>query len=1030
MNAPLLLLLAACLQPSPVTTESLDPEHAQKMKAGLELFKASVRPTLVKHCLSCHGGEATEAELDLTTRDKLLKGGMTGPAIAKGNPDQSLLVTLIRHDDEPKMPMDADKLSAEEIAGLAKWIELGAPYEGSLLEEAAENRDWTKRVIPPEAKQHWAFKPLAMVDPPEVEKENWCQTPVDRFVLSKLEAKGLTPNPPVDKGKLLRRLTLDLIGLPPTPEEIAAFEADQSPDALDKVLHRLFTSTQHGERWARHWLDVVRFGESHGFEHDTDRPSAYHYRDFVIKALAGDMPFDQFVRWQIAGDELAPEEPLALMATGFLGAGVHSTQITKNEVEKHRYDEMDDMLATIGTSMLGLTIGCARCHDHKYDPIPQRDYYQLLSTFTTTIRGEMELDLDPAVYQQAKADYEREHAPLVQALREFETQELPQRFATWEQNRSSDERVADWFIVVPQESKSAGGATITTQPDDSLLVNGNNAQFDTYTLTIRTELAGVTALRLEALADPSLVKGGPGRAANGNFDLTNIELQVASLATPGEARPIELIEPRATFGQQGLPIAAALDDQPRSGWAIDPEFGKSHAAAFRFATPVENPGGTQFTLKLSFNGNDGHNIGRLRLALTTATQDVDLIAKGVSALAAIALAKSPDERSAEERVAVLDWFKQKDPEWQKLFAAEQAHRAKEPKPVLTKVLVTGEGVTPIRLHTQGEDFFPQTYFLRRGEVQNKVAVADQGFLQVMMPTDASLSTWQASPPAGSPKSFRRTTLGNWLVDTEQGAGHLLARVIVNRLWQHHLGRGIVATPSDFGTRGEAPSHPELLDWLAGELIRNDWKLHSIHRLIVSSAVYAQSSAHDPAKAAIDSTNSLYWKWNARRLEAEVIRDSLLAVSGHLDPTSFGPGTLDETSRRRSIYFTIKRSQLVPMMQVFDAPDALTGVGERPTTTIAPQALLLLNNASSRKQAMAFAKRVQPSAEVRLDDAISRAYRLAIGRQPTPDELATAAAFFDAQRASYGQAGHEDAADLAMTDLCQAVLCLNEFVYIE
>jgi hypothetical protein len=336
----------------------------------------------------------------------------------------------------------------------------------------------------------------------------------------------------------------------------------------------------------------------------------------------------------------------------------------------------------------------------------------------------------------------------------------------------------------------------------------------------------------------------------------------------------------------------------------------------------------------------------------------------------------------------------------------------------------------VRLHTQGADFLEQTHFLRRGDPNQKEAVAAQGFLQVLMPAPEAAKRWQASPPAGWRTSYRRRSLAEWLTDPDQGAGALLARVIVNRLWQHHLGRGIVATPNDFGVRGATPTHPELLDWLASELIRRGWKLKEMHKLIMISAVYMQSSRYEEEKAAIDRENELLWRRPPHRLEAEVIRDSLLAASGLLDTTMFGPGTLDESSRRRSIYFTVKRSKLVPMMQVFDAPDALSSIGERSSTTVAPQALLLLNNGNSRSYAKAFARRIAPQGVTDLATALRAAYVIAIARQPTDEELADGLAFVAAQSASYQAAEKPDAGELALADFCQVLLCLNEFVYVE
>ncbi|MGE5191880.1 MAG: PSD1 and planctomycete cytochrome C domain-containing protein [Deltaproteobacteria bacterium] len=1029
----------------PDANQPVGKDHAAKMAQGLALFKKHVRPVLVAHCVKCHGGETVESGFDLTDRVKLLRGGSSGKVAEPGKSRAGRLYERISHARQPGMPFKGDRLSDETIARIAEWIDLGAPYDSPLAEGKDQSSSWTEKTVSPEARDFWAFRPLRRVEPAAVRNEAQARTSIDRFVLEKLEAKGLSLSAPADRIRLIRRAWFDLIGLPPPPEAVSHFLRDSSDDAWSNLLDRLLASPQYGERWARHWLDISRFAESHGFEHDYDRPTAYFFRDFVIQALNQDLPYDTFVKWQIAGDEYEPDNNLALMATGFLAAGVHSTQITKNEAERHRYDEMDDMLSTTGSAMLGLSIGCARCHDHKFDPIPQRDYYRLLSSFTTTVRSDVELNLDRTGYERAKAAFDAEHAPFAAALQKFETEQIPGRLAAWEKESGARAAEAPWIVLDPQTLKSEGGATLTKLPDGSILAGGTNPQFDTYTFAVPTSLTGITAVRVEALADPSLVKGGPGRAANGNFDLTDFRLAIAPKATParggrGTDQPVgpagslptsvPLKNPRATFEQPGLPVAAAIDENDKSGWAVDPQFGKDHAAAFELETPAGFEGGSILTFTLAFKGNDKHNFGRTRLSISTAKQPAELNAPGIPQPILETLALPADKRPPGQQTALLKWYAIQDVEWQKLNTAALEHLAKAPQPNLAKALISSEGLPPLRLHTQGADFLQQTHFLRRGDPNQKEAVAAQSFLQVLMPAPDAAPRWQSPPPAGWRTSYRRRALAEWLTDTEQGAGALLARVIVNRLWQHHLGRGIVATPNDFGARGAAPTHPELLDWLAAELIRRGWKLKEMHKLIMTSSVYMQSSRFEESKAAIDRENELLWRHPPRRLEAEIIRDSLLAASGLLDPKMYGPGTLDESSRRRSIYFTVKRSRLVPMMQVFDAPDALSSLGERSSTTVAPQALLLLNNANTRLCAKAFAKRIAPEPATDVAQAIRAGYSIAVARQPTADELADGVAFVTSQAASYQSAGKPDSRDLALADFCQVLLCLNEFVYVE
>ncbi|HEV3385851.1 MAG TPA: DUF1549 domain-containing protein, partial [Gemmata sp.] len=712
-------------QPAPT-----DPDHVAKMAKGTELFKSSVRGIFQNKCVKCHSGERVEGELDMNTREALLKGGGRGPAVVPNDHKKSLLWQLTAHQKDPHMPHERARLPDTDIQKIAEWIDLGAPYDKPFVEK--DETAWTRKVIASDARKHWAFQPLLKVirnPKPEV------HSPIDGFILAKLEKAGLKPNPVADKRTLIRRVYLDLIGLPPTPEQVEAFLKDNTPEAFEKVVDSLLASQQFGEKWARHWLDLVRFAESHGFEHDYDRPTAYHYRDFVIKALNQDLPFDTFARWQIAGDELAPKEPLAMMATGYLAAGVHSTQITANEVERHRYDELDDMLGNIGTTFLGLTVGCARCHDHKYDAIPARDYYRMLSAFTTTVRAEADLDLDPAGYAKAKAAFDAEHESFTKALTAFEKEQLPGRFAVWEKARGDKQVSLDWVIPTIVSMKSAGGATIAKQDDGSVLISGKNPTTEMLTFELTTNQEGIRSLRIEALTHPSLVKGGPGRATNGNFALSDLRVTVLPKDAKKSTGPegVKLSNPRATFEQKGLPVAAAIDESTTTAWAIDPQFGKDHAAAFNFEKPIGFPGGTTITVTLSFNNNTGHGIGRPRFSLSTALKP-DLLSPAVSDAIRDAIETPAGKRTPEQIAAVLKWYAPKDAEYKKLQKAERDHSAKAPKPNVVKSLISSEGVSPIRLHSQGDDFLKETHFLRRGDPNQKDGIASQGFLQVLMHT--------------------------------------------------------------------------------------------------------------------------------------------------------------------------------------------------------------------------------------------------------------------------------------------------------
>ncbi len=490
----------------------------------------------------------------------------------------------------------------------------------------------------------------------------------------------------------------------------------------------------------------------------------------------------------------------------------------------------------------------------------------------------------------------------------------------------------------------------------------------------------------------------------------------------------------ATFQQKDLPVAGAIDDNKTSAWAVDPEVGKRQAASFELETPIAGAKGTTLTFILKFENNAGHNLGRVRLAVSTAQRPVGPDGDEAIELSVEetnqALSTPPQDRTEATLAILAQWHKTHDADWQKLHTAVEDHLKLVPKPKLTKVLIASEGVPAIRLHTQGADFFEKTFFLKRGDLNQKVGEAPQGFLRVLVNAPDGEKHWQTAPPEGARTSYRRRALAEWITDTQCGAGHLLARVAVNRLWLHHFGRGLVATPSDFGAAGQPPTHPELLDYLAEQLIAGGWRLKDLHKLIMTSSAYMQSTLSDPERAEADPENRLLWRQSRRRLEAEAIRDAMLAASGELDERMFGPGTLDEAQRRRSIYFTIKRSQLVPSMMLFDAPDSLQGLGQRAATIVAPQALAILNNKQIHGYAARFAKRLLASDSVTDEQAIRSAYLTALAREVDSDELNLSLGFLRQAAASYEAAGKNNARELALADFCQVLFGLNEFIYID
>ncbi|MEZ6067920.1 MAG: DUF1553 domain-containing protein [Planctomycetaceae bacterium] len=1023
-------------------------DHAARAAAGRELFRTQVRSLLTTHCLDCHGGKSVKGDFNLANRELLMDSGFVDKTA-----DDSYLIELVEHRADPHMPYQAEKLRDEQIAVLRKWIDLGAVYDKPLAEVADSTGPPAAMQVTNDDRQFWSFQPLRQTEPPSLEHDDWSTTPIDRFVLERLRAAGLTPNGIAERRVLIRRAYFGLLGLPPAPEEVDAFVNDTDPRAWERLVDRLLDSEHYGERWARHWLDIARFAESHGYEQDYDRQHAYHYRDFLIQALNADMPFDQFTRWQLAGDELAPEQPLAMMATGFLGAGSFPTQLTEMEFESARYDELDDMVATTGVAFLGLSTGCARCHDHKFDPIPTADYYRLASVFATTIRSEIELDLDPAANEQLRVNHAAALANAKQPV-DREQQAAAARFEAWltaddEPLKLSDLSSSPWRTPAVDSVVSTAGTQFTLQADGSWLASGSPPAAETITVTARGTFTRLGGVRLEALSDPSMPHGGPGRAPNGNFAIGDFKLEWRPASNSPDAtarennaewRLVALSNPRATHQQNdgGLSVAASIDQDRVSGWAVDMGgIGKSQAAAFDCDVTTDGPSELRWTLVLE-HPNKQHTLGRFRISLAerpgveAAVDQSTVPATVVEAAKSLRQQDLPAAAREAARKTLLDWYLTTD---EPLAAAKEQLRKLEeagPKVKLTKVMVTSEGYPHMPHHADGRGFphfFPVVHRLQRGDVRQKQEVAEPGFLQVLLRDDVQPNAYTVERDSSSPPrtSLRRTALANWITDVDHGAGPLLARVIVNRLWQHHFGEGLVATPNDFGVSGSPPSHPELLEWLANDLVEHGWQLKRLHRQILMSSVYRQSGDFDESRATLDRENRLHWRRSPRRLEAEAVRDSMLAVSGILDPKMYGPGTLDANMRRRSIYFFIKRSQLIPMLMLFDWPEHLVSIGQRSSTTIAPQALMFLNSPQGRDWSRAFAARF----ETLNDQAfIAAAYQRALSRPPTAMEAEAALQFLTNQSAGYAEEGRDQAQSVARIDFCQALLGSNEFLYIE
>lgn len=821
--------------------------EAQGQVAKTSRASESVMVLLETHCIECHGGEKIKGGFDLTTREGLLRGGEGGPAIVSGNPDESLLYLRVTHQKEPGMPYKREKLTPVALVQFVEWIKAGVPYDRPLNKTLASDSkskpaDFTLRDAD---RQHWAFQPLKPVEPPATRNQSWPKTPVDRFILEALEANGVAPAPVATKEQLIRRVTFDLIGLPPTLDEIDGFANDVSAGAYEKLVDRLLASAHYGERWGRHWLDLARFAESDGFEHDAVRPNAWRYRDYVVKSFNQDKPFDCFIKEQIAGDELYPGDNDALVATAFNLLG--PDMVDSADQLQRRHNTLNDMTDTAGLVFLSMTIGCARCHDHKFEPISQRDYYRMQAFFTpATFRNDLPIPTkeEQAAYEAALGDY---------TIR----------------TKSQQEEIAQIELSYRQKLH-----------DQKLAKLSGEAQ-----LAHRTPSAERTAEQLNQIQETS-----------------------------------ELLK---------------------------------------------------FTDKEMAN------------AMSTA------------------------DRTKHKRL--------------------QDQLKKLPKPAAPPTTMALQSTSPSPA---------KTFVLYRGDPTKPGEAVEPGYPEVL--SESRELSPRSSHPINEEKISRgsrggvsyRSALANWIASPKNP---LTARIMVNRIWQHHFGRGIVTTPSDFGTHGQRPTHPELLGWLANEFIARGWSIKQIHKLLLLSATYQQSTHASQDALTLDAENKLFSRRQRERLEGEVIRDSLLAISGQLNPAMSGPGlfppiptdvfkgapgwtvsTNAQDHTRRSLYIFARRNLKFPFLEVFDAPDSNLSCPVRGRSTSAPQSLTMLNADEVIAAAQATGARAMKKASAS-DDRVTLIYRSILGRYPSGREMGLSREFLD----------HSP-----IEELCRALFNVNAFVYVE
>jgi hypothetical protein len=944
---------------------------------NIEFFEKRIRSILAERCEACHSTAKgkTKGGLALDTRDGWRKGGDSGSPIVPGKPDESLLIQAVNYaNGDLQMPPQekGGKLPNHEIRLLQEWVERGAPDPRTAAgRKGGISLDETRR--------WWAFQPVRTTPPPTVKEATWPRTQIDHYVLAELEQRGIRHAAPADKRALLRRATFDLTGLPPAPDDLQAFLADNSDGAFEQVVDRLLASPEYGPRWARHWLDVVRYADYHDGNPKTrtvscDPLQAWRYRDWVVEAFNRDLPFDQFIVHQIAGDLLPDPEggefyADGLVATTFLSNG--SWDRGDADKEKMVSDMVDDNIDTVGKAFLGLTLGCARCHDHKFDPISQEDYYALAGVFYSTRilkelgtkGGEYTLNRVPLMTSAALASRAQQEQRLATVIARLEELDSRQRFL---------ELTAGGQVLVPTEFMSASGATGTIAPDASVTVSGTLAR-DTYTVkAIVPEGIKIRIVRLEALSDAGLPARGPGRADDGNFVLSR--LTAAFTPAGSEAPiPIKLVSARADFEQSGFAIGSVLDDNLEKGWAVHPAEGRDHVAAFEIAEDVEIPAGATLTFTIDQQHADSHSLGKFRFT------------------AANALASATPQNTAERQGLVVDRDELQKELSSPVPLAEAAAEGGTPGGLFP-------GIQDVPIHIRGS-------YTRLGAIVPR-----------RMPSYFA----GENQPAIAHGSGRRE-LAAWIASAQN---QLTARVIVNRVWQWHFGAGLVRTPNNFGLLSEPPSHPALLEWLAARFVEDGWSLKRLHRRIMLSAVYRQSSAVPRLQFTADPENRWLGRFAARRLEAEAIRDAMIFSSGRLDPTPRGPASDDLAIARRSLYVQTARWDRGSFAMLFDAANPDASDEKRNVSTVAPQALFLLNDSFTQGQAGHLAERLirdvpgdSPNFETK---RIQLAYDLLFSRPPTIDELSVS-------RQLLGQTPPSDA---AWADLAHVLLCSNEFVYID